>query len=95
MHDERSQRPGVQIAGGQRGVEGAALAILVERRAEPLTLSELVERMNRGLPRRPYQPETVERAVGALVEVGLLRRRGARIVPTPAALRAAELELGL
>jgi hypothetical protein len=94
MHDEPRQRPGASAAGGDRAVEAAALAILVERHPELLALAELVEEMSVGST-RPGRREAIERAVDGLVAVDLLRWQGERLVPTPAALRAAELELGL
>jgi hypothetical protein len=93
MHSENSHRGGPSRARRDRALEGAVLALVVERHPEPLTLGELIEEL--GEVTRPGGPAAVELAVAALLEAGLLRRGGNALVPTPAALRVAEIELGL
>lgn len=75
-------------------VEGAALALLIEYHPDRLTMQELVEEMCSG-SKDPGRREAVERAVRELAATGLLRRQGSFVLPTPAALRVGELELGL
>jgi Fe2+ or Zn2+ uptake regulation protein len=74
-------------------LEGAVLALLIEHHPHPLTVPELVEEM--GEAARPSGRTEVERAVEALADAGLLRRQGTALISTPAAVRAAEIELGL
>jgi hypothetical protein len=81
----------------QRGVEGSALAIRIERYPDFLTLAELIELVNEpvSLKRRPGRAAAIEQAVKSLAGVGLLELRGVLLMPTPAALRVGELELSL
>lgn len=67
------------------------LALLIERRPRSLTLPELLREMGAGAGSRA----AIEAAVAGLAEVGLLRRERSVLAPTPAAVRAAEIELGL
>jgi hypothetical protein len=72
-------------------LEGAILALLIERRPRSLTPAELLREMGGGTG----SPGPIEAAVEGLAEVGLLRRERSALAPTPAAVRAAEIELGL
>lgn len=92
MPSEQNHRDGARDA-GRRRLEGALLALLIECHPLPLTLAELVAEL--GEASRPGGSTEVERAVDELAEAGLLRRRGVGLIPTPAALRVAEIELGL
>jgi hypothetical protein len=78
----------------QRGVEGSALATLVEASPKRLTVDELIDAMSvEG--RSPERAAAIEIAVAGLVESGLLQRSGGELEPSKPALRAAELEMGL
>jgi hypothetical protein len=79
---------------GPRSVESAVLAIVIERHPAPVSWSDLLLEMKTetDAPRRDAE---VELAVGGLVQVELLLLSNGVLVPTPAALRAGELELGL
>ena len=68
----------------QRGVEAAALAILIERYPGLLTLPELIEAMTVEV-RRPERAPEVGRAVAGLVEADLVVVRSGLLVPTPTA----------
>ncbi len=95
MHDADDQPPVRPAARADRVVEAAALAILIERHPEELTLLRLVDAMTVHTKRRRSEVKAIERAVAELVGVGLLHQQGARMVPTAAALRVAELDMGL
>lgn len=79
---------------GKRSVESAILAIVVETHPAPLPWSALLGEMTAEVG-GPERLVDVERAVEGLVAVGLLRIEDGDLSPTPASLRAAELELGL
>jgi hypothetical protein len=79
---------------GPRSVESAVLAIVLERQPESLSQSGLLEEMKTGAENQRRTAE-VESAVLGLVEVGLLVLSDGLLLPTPAALRAGELELEL
>jgi hypothetical protein len=79
---------------GKRSVESAILAIVVESHPAPLPWSALLAEMTAEVA-GPDRVADVERAVEGLVAVDLLRTVDGELSPTPAALRAAELELGL
>ncbi len=78
----------------ERNLESALLANLVEAHPEPLTEPELVREMS-AISVADGRPAVVREALQELIEVGLVRRRGAALEPTPASLRSSELELGL
>jgi hypothetical protein len=94
MHDEQRRRRDLPSARREAMVEGAALALLIECHPDRLTMPELVEEMCSG-SKDPDRRDAVERAVRELTATGLVLRQGAFVVPTPAALRVGELELGL
>lgn len=77
----------------QRSVESAVLAIVIERHPEPLSRSELLAEMVSDGDGRSRVAE-VEHAVEGLNSVGLLAG-DQKLLPTPAALRSAQLDLGL
>jgi hypothetical protein len=81
-----------------RIVEEAALAIIVEQLPRAISESELADCMTIECQVQPSvaRLRSISDAVAGLVAVGLLRRGQRSILePTPAACRAAELELGL
>jgi len=77
----------------QRSVESAVLAIVIERHPEALPRSELLGEMVSSADGRSRVAE-VEDAVEGLVGVGLLAGDQS-LLPTPAALRISELDVGL
>ncbi len=77
-----------------RNVEAVVLARLIERHPEMLTTEQVLQSMT-GMKLTPERVTAVENAVEGLIEVGLLGRVGDALHPTPAGLRAGELELGL
>jgi len=77
----------------QRSVESAVLAIVIERHPEPLSRSELLAEMMSEADGQSRVAE-VEHAVDGLSSVGLLAG-DQKLLPTPAALRSSELDLGL
>lgn len=81
---------GAREVNGQRALEGAILALLIERLPQATDLAQLREQV--GETAAEHQ---IDAAVESLVDVGLLRRQGGGLLPTPAASRAAEIELGL
>lgn len=76
-------------------MEEAALAIIIERLPTTTTAARLLELMNEDIEPTPERIAAIELAVDELVVVGLLVRGGSLLIPTPAASRSAELELGL
>jgi hypothetical protein len=74
----------------QRALEGAILALLIERLPRATDLDQLRQQVG-----ETAAEGEIGAAVESLVEVGLLRRDGSGLLPTPAASRAAEIELGL
>lgn len=91
----RALTPSVSEA---RSVEGAALAIVVERLPNPMTCAQLCEWMTTviGVEASPIRVGSIRRAVADLLAVGLLTYGdGGVLTATPAARRAAELDLGL
>jgi hypothetical protein len=79
---------------GTRSVESAVLAILIERHPELLSPSDLLLEMQTEAD-GPRRAEEIESAVGGLADAGLLVLSNGVLIPTSAALRAGELELGL
>jgi hypothetical protein len=79
---------------GPRSVESAVLAIVIERHPVPLSRSDLLLEMETEAD-GPRRASEVESAVGGLADAGLLVLSNGDLIPTPAALRAGELELGL
>jgi hypothetical protein len=77
-----------------RSVESVVLAIAIERHPVPFAMSELLTLM-RAADDHPNRATEVRAAVEGLSSVGLLHRSRGVVSPTPASLRAAELELGL
>jgi len=94
MGDERSGRPNLTPVERERSLESAVLATLIEHHPTMLSEAQLVREMT-AVVQTPGRPAAIERAVRGLVGVGLLDRRGRLLAPTPAALRVAELEIGL
>ncbi len=94
MDDERSQRDQLNLTEQERIVESAVLALMVEAHPRLYTLPRLIEDATRHVM-APGGAVTVERAVESLIIVELVHRRGQELEPTPAALRAGELEMGL
>lgn len=94
MQEEDHRRPDLPSVRKEAIVEGAVLALLIERHPDRLTMPQLVEEMSWG-SRDPNRGDAVEGAVRELVGTGLLSRYGAFVLPTPAAIRVGELELGL
>jgi hypothetical protein len=80
--------------GGKRTVESAILAIVVESHPQPLPWPALLAEMTVEVG-GPDRVADIEQAVEGLVAVDLLRTADGALSPTPAALRSAELELGL
>jgi hypothetical protein len=78
----------------QRGVESVVLAALIESRPHGLTDWE-VRRELTTVEDTPERIEAIRKAVDGLIEVGLVVRGRDRLEPTPASVRAGELELGL
>jgi hypothetical protein len=91
MESERSHE---KSEPGSRSVESAVLAIVIERNPVPLSQSDLLLEMKTEAD-GPGRAMEVEFAVAGLAEVGLLVLSDGVLLPTPAALRAGELELGL
>jgi len=77
-----------------RGAESAALAFIVERVPEPTSEAQLMGFMTE-IVSTPERIALVGRAIVGLVEADLLNRDRDLLNPTPAARRAAGLELGL
>lgn len=80
MQANLSSRPEREDAAVQRAV----LALALAAHPKQLTIPELA---------REIDPDALERAVGDLVAVGLLDRRGVSIRPSVAALHFERLEL--
>lgn len=78
----------------QRSVESAALAIVIERHSEPILREELLVEMKADVD-DPARVIEVETAVEGLAAAGLVAVAHHHLLPTPAALRVAELDLGL
>ncbi|MBA3865967.1 MAG: hypothetical protein H0X42_06425 [Solirubrobacterales bacterium] len=79
----------------ETNTEGAGLAVLIESRSG-LPMDHFVAEMNKHVENeRPRRARESERAAEELIVVGLVSREGALLVPTPAAFRVGELELGL
>ncbi|HEX4304835.1 MAG TPA: hypothetical protein VHZ54_02255 [Solirubrobacterales bacterium] len=79
----------------ERDIESAALAKIVEQSPKPVGEGNLILHL---MEHRTFDSEriaAIERAVAGLVEVGLLVKDGNLLAPTPQAIRAAGLELGL
>lgn len=70
------------------------MAVLTESFPCLLSLTELVQAMTVDVMSAERRT-AIEQAVASLTTVGLLELRGAHVVPTPPALRAGELEMGL
>jgi hypothetical protein len=87
MTDDRELRD-------RRNVESVVLAKLIERHPIDLSRTQIVEDLTTVVS-NPARVAAIHMAVDGLVEVGLLVCVGIAIRPTPAALRAGELELGL
>jgi hypothetical protein len=94
MEDKRSGQPGPTPAERQRNLESAVLAALIESHPQLLTEAQVFDEMT-GAGDAPGRAAAIVKALEDLAEVGLLERRGDVLVPTPASLRVAELELGL
>ena len=77
----------------RRSVESAVLAIVVESHPEPLSRLTLLNEMEAS-PDDSDRIAAVDDAVDGLIAVGLLTKESQTLSPTPASLRAAELELG-
>lgn len=78
----------------QRSVESAVLAIVIEAQPRSLARSDLFEEMV--TTGDDFQQVTeVQAAIDALSSAGLLSATDDWLSPTPAALRAAELDLGI
>ena len=78
----------------RRGLESVALAALIGSHPHGLTKSQVRDELTT-VEHTPERVAAIGRAIDGLIEVGLVARRGERLLPTPAALRAGELELGL
>jgi hypothetical protein len=89
-----AQPPLALLGRAGRNVEASALALLIERYPDLLTLADLIEAMTVEAM-TAERAKAIELAVNSLTAVGLLELRGVLLMPTPAALRIGELELGL
>ncbi|MGH2939766.1 MAG: hypothetical protein ACRDPE_16775 [Solirubrobacterales bacterium] len=78
----------------QRSVESAVLAIVIEAQPQSLSRRDLFEEMVT-TGDDPQQVTEVQAAIDGLASAGLLSATADRLSPTPAALRAAELDLGI
>jgi hypothetical protein len=79
---------------GRRDVEAVVLATLIDAHPAEITESE-VRRQLTSIEKTPERMAVIDQAVESLIEVGLVVRAIDLLRPTPAALRAGELELGL
>lgn len=70
------------------------LAALIDAHPEELT-EAAVQRELTAVENTPERVAAIGEAVAGLVEVGLVARDGERLLLTPPALRAGELELGI
>lgn len=70
------------------------LAALIDAYPEELTEAE-VRRELTSVENTPERTAAISQAVEGLIEVGLVARAADRLLLTPPALRAGELELGL
>lgn len=70
------------------------LAALIEAHPDGLTRSELRHKLTL-VENSPARIAAIGHAFDGLIEVGLVVRGDDRLQPTPVALRAGELELGL
>jgi hypothetical protein len=78
----------------RRNVESVVLARLIERSSCGLREPQVIEDMTM-IVNTPERVTSIREAIEGLVEVGLLIRVDDALRPTPAGLRAGELELGL
>jgi hypothetical protein len=78
----------------QRDVEAVILATLIEAHPDELSESEVRHELT-SIDNTPERAAAIDRATKGLVDVGLVARAGDLLRPTPPALRAAELDLGL
>ena len=78
----------------QRNLESAVLATSTARHPAILTEAELVSEMTL-IVNTPERATASKQAVEGLIGVGLLERRGTELVLTAAAIRIAELDLGI
>jgi len=78
-----------------RGVEAVALARVVEVGPGPVSEAEVIVHLMADQRYDPGRVAAIKRGVVDLVRVGLLVKDGDALTPTLAAVRSAELELGL
>ena len=86
MHDQPKQAP-TDLEDLRD--EFTVFAQVVTTHPDPLRLSDLVRELGDG--EDFASRDRIERALGALIKVGLLFRRGNMVFPTRAALRAYEV----
>jgi hypothetical protein len=79
---------------GRRDVEAVVLAVLIEAHPLELTESQVRQKLTSVEDTRARVAE-IDQAVESLIEVGLVVRTDRFLRPTPPALRAGELDLGL
>jgi hypothetical protein len=77
------------------GVESAALARVVELGPAPASEAGVIVHLMENLVYDPARVAAIKKGVVELVGVGLLKNDGDALTPTSAAVRSAELELGL
>ncbi|HEX4752720.1 MAG TPA: hypothetical protein VH268_07470 [Solirubrobacterales bacterium] len=92
MSDERNRD--LTSVRDQRNVESVVLARSIERHPNGLTEVQAIEDMTT-IVNTPERIAAVHKAIEGLIEVNLLIRVRDALHPTPAALRAGELELGI
>jgi hypothetical protein len=88
MGGGESSAPAIQDA----KVERAALAFLIDRHPDRLTIPQVSRAMNTKPGGGSESGDAVERAIRELVGAGLLRCEGGYVVPTRAALYFHRLE---
>lgn len=79
---------------GRRAVEAVVLATLIEAHPRELTETEVRWELT-SVEDTPARVAEINQAVESLIEVGLVVRAVPFLLPTPPALRAGELDLGL